>query len=1212
MLNRIDRLARAAAALALFLCASLAQAQGVFPAPEAFPNLRLEVAGSVNAIVRYSDGGTDYYLIGGRFDLVGGQPRSNLARLLVDGSPDPTWTAGTNGPVHALAVSGGQLFVGGEFGLAAGQPRNRLAKFDLATAQLDAGWNPDANNTVFALQTDGVSVWAGGLFTSIGGSARALAARIDATSGGVVLAFNAGVGGNAVYALLLDGSDLYIGGQGRLKGNQRGLIKVGAATGAAIAWNPAIGPQGGSRVRGLAADGSSVYAVGRIRRADNTARGNGARFLKSSAALQAWNPSADAEVLSVALDAGTSSAFIAGDFLNVGGSQRLRLARTDATSGAVNPGWVANADRQAVSLLVDGLQVLAGGSFAEISGTGAQGGITRLATANASIDAGFVGDAAGVGSVRAYALDAAGGVILGGSFDAARQAGSLTPLPRRNLLRLVPAGGSDPQYALDTVWSASTLGEVLSLDVAGADLYVGGNFTQVNGVARNRLARLVAATAALDAGWQPGANGAVRHVLAEGGSVYVAGDFTTLNATARAGLGRLDAAGATDAAWNPNPDNSVEALLVADGGVYVGGAFTSIGGAAKAGVARVNAVDGSADAAFTADLDVDGVAFALHRSASGLYIGGQFSSVNGSPRLGVARFNADSLDAGFAPGVGAGSVHALAVDETESFVYFGGQFATAGGDAHPNLARAAVVTGTVDPAWRPGTDGVVQQMSVPQAGQVLFAGAFSRVTNEERNAIALLGEVGSDITEVVDIAFAPSSPNAAIGQPYTVSFAVRNVTNGSTPSGSAAVTSVGGTPTETNVCSQLSLAVDPMNASRLLGSFSCTSALAGPHLVTVAFTGDAAYLDSSASASYEVARAATTLAVSLDPASVVFGQAFEATISFSPLGVGAVDATGTIALSGCSPSSVDIADLVGGQATCSATAGPAGVLQTISASYAGDGNFAASTGSASTTPAKANSAFSSFTAAPLAIETGDSVDFSWAVAAVAPGSGTPTGSVLVSVNGTPVVPFCTGTVGGGTCSITFASHGTFVLRADYGGDANFNGATAANTQTVVVTPTQADLQVLKVVSRSLVDRSVPVEFVEFTIVVGNAGPRDVVGARVVDTLAGPLASNATWNCVANGGGAACQTPSGSGNIDVLVDLPSGTTATLTLLAQVVGAAQSGVPNTASIAAPAGVTDPNLANNLSTAWYQACFRNVGGSLTPHFCLFTDGFEPEPTP
>ncbi len=1210
MFNRINRVVGAVLSLALFLVASQAQAQGVFPAPEAFPNLRLEVAGSVNAIVRYSDGGTDYYLIGGRFDLVGGEPRSNLARLLADGSPDPAWTAGTNATVHALAVAGGQLFVGGEFGLAGGQPRNRLAKFDLATAQLDAGWNPDANNTVFALQTDGSSVWAGGLFNVVGGTSRALVARIDAASGGVVQAFNAGVGGNAVYALLLDGTDLYVGGQGRMKGNQRALIKVAAESGAAIVWNPGIGPQGGSRVRALAADGSTVYATGRIRRADNTARGNGARFLKSNAALQAWNPAADAEVLAVALDAATASAFIAGDFLNAGGSARLRLARTDATSGAVNAGWVANADRQAVSLLADGGFLLAGGSFAEISGTGAQGGVSRLATGDAAIDGSFVGDAAGVGTVRAYALDADGGVILGGSFDVARQEGSVTPFPRRNLLRLLPVGGLDPQYALDPAWSASTLGEVLTVAVAGADLYVGGNFTQVNGVARNRLARLVAATAVLDPAWLPGANGGVRHLLPDAGSVYVAGDFTLLNATARAGLGRLDAGGATDAGWNPNPDNSVEALLAADGGIYVAGGFTSIGGAAKAGVARVNATDGAADGGFSADLDVDGVGFALHRSTSGLYIGGQFSSVNGSARLGLARFVADTLDAGWSPGVGAGSVHALAVDETESFVYIGGQFATAGGESHLNLARATVMDGTVDPAWRPGTDGLVQQMSVPQAGQVLFAGAFSSVTNEERNAIALLGEVGSDITEVVDISFAPLAPNAAIGEQYTVSFAVHNVSNGSTPSGSVAVTSVGGTPEETNTCSQLSLAVDPMDASRLLGSFGCTSALAGAHLVTIEFTGDAAYLDSSASASYDVARAPTSIGISFDPASVVFGQTFQATISFSPLAVGDVDATGTIAVPGCTPSSFAIGDLVGGQATCDALAGSAGVLQTITASYGGDANFAPSSGNASTTPAKADSAFSAFSGSPLAIETGDSVDFSWAVAAVAPGSGTPAGDVLVSVGGTPVAPTCSGTVAAGTCTITFATHGTFVLRADYAGNADFNASTASNTVTVVVTPTQADLQVVKLVSRSLVDRTVPIEFVEFTIVVGNAGPADVVGARVVDTLDTTLASNASWNCVGDGGGAACQAPSGTGNIDVLVDLPSGTTATLVLLAQVVGAPQSGVPNTVSVAAPSGVTDPDLANNLSTAWYQACFRNVGGSLSPHFCLFTDGFEPEP--
>src|SRR5687768_13008965 len=68
-------------ALALATAAGLATtapsvtAQGVFPPPEQFPDLRLEVAGTVNAIARYDDGVATYYLIGGDFSLVNGAPR---------------------------------------------------------------------------------------------------------------------------------------------------------------------------------------------------------------------------------------------------------------------------------------------------------------------------------------------------------------------------------------------------------------------------------------------------------------------------------------------------------------------------------------------------------------------------------------------------------------------------------------------------------------------------------------------------------------------------------------------------------------------------------------------------------------------------------------------------------------------------------------------------------------------------------------------------------------------------------------------------------------------------------------------------------------------------------------------------------------------------------------------------------------------------------
>ncbi|MFN8486061.1 MAG: SdrD B-like domain-containing protein [Caldilineaceae bacterium] len=103
--------------------------------------------------------------------------------------------------------------------------------------------------------------------------------------------------------------------------------------------------------------------------------------------------------------------------------------------------------------------------------------------------------------------------------------------------------------------------------------------------------------------------------------------------------------------------------------------------------------------------------------------------------------------------------------------------------------------------------------------------------------------------------------------------------------------------------------------------------------------------------------------------------------------------------------------------------------------------------------------------------------------------------------------------------------------------------------------------------------------VQYTIVVGNAGPDGVAQAVVVDNVPAAL-TNVTWTCTAPGG-SLCNTANGSGNINATVNLPAGGSATFVLNGTVAADATGNLVNTATIAAPAGTTDPNGANNSAT-------------------------------
>ena len=101
----------------------------------------------------------------------------------------------------------------------------------------------------------------------------------------------------------------------------------------------------------------------------------------------------------------------------------------------------------------------------------------------------------------------------------------------------------------------------------------------------------------------------------------------------------------------------------------------------------------------------------------------------------------------------------------------------------------------------------------------------------------------------------------------------------------------------------------------------------------------------------------------------------------------------------------------------------------------------------------------------------------------------------------------------------------------------------------------------------------------------------MVGATVTDVMPAAIATD-TFTAVGSGG-ASGFTASSSGNISDLVDLPAGATVTYTVVANVASNATGTLANTATVAAPTGVTDSVPGNNSSTDT---------DTLTPQVTLF----------
>jgi len=164
--------------------------------------------------------GNDLY-VGGRFTQTGDGTMTNLGRIARYDTSAGTWhvlsNQGLSDEVIALAVVGSDLYVGGTFtqtvdGSVVGM--GNVARYNITTSTWHALPNEGLSGSVFAMAVVGSDLYVGGTFTQSGdGSLTNLnyIARYDTTNPGWHALPNDGLNGS-VWTLAADGSDLYVGG----------------------------------------------------------------------------------------------------------------------------------------------------------------------------------------------------------------------------------------------------------------------------------------------------------------------------------------------------------------------------------------------------------------------------------------------------------------------------------------------------------------------------------------------------------------------------------------------------------------------------------------------------------------------------------------------------------------------------------------------------------------------------------------------------------------------------------------------------------------------------------------------------------------------------------------------------------------------------------------------------------------------------------------
>ncbi len=615
--------------------------------------------------------------------------------------PKRQWVV--DGGVQAVVVVCGTMYVGGSF-ISIGPPTGAAALVDARTGTRRPF--PIVDGEVSAAIEDGRGGWfIGGQFRNVAGKpCHALAHVASGAVDWCPLRYG------IASVLARDGRNLYVA-EDNINAPAR-LLSFDIRTRRRRAWAPSLGTRRPapcndeeefcgpiSSVSALVARRGIVYIGGFFSSVSHSplhdlvaVDGTTGRPLPFDAALSTNNGRSGGYVTALALAGNVL--YVGGEFGRIGEATRANIAAVDARSGAATP-WAPRVarssatERPVAAIAVTGNRVAIGGSFRRVNG------------------------------VRRHGF-------------AVLTASSARLLPTQAQRRNLP---------------------VVALAANDADIYLSGDGLD-KGFEVSDAAAVDARTERATS-WNPSANGPVRAIVPSGRLVLLGGAFSSVNTVARDGLAGIDSRGRV-LPWHPklmdaNPKggahpDEVKTLLVSGNTLYAGGAFVQISGKQRFGLAAFSLPTLRLlpwHPAINHDVIFEGVVALAGGEGDGpIYVAGDFTSINGVKRKGVAAVDPASgrLLAWNPPPEDVGVLYTLAVaDDT---VFMGG---------NPSLGTTVLAAvddekgkktkWTVD--WN-GTNGVsevrelvVTDHSVYAAGAYLPDDAVARFDRDDGQPLPL-------------------------------------------------------------------------------------------------------------------------------------------------------------------------------------------------------------------------------------------------------------------------------------------------------------------------------------------------------------------------------------------------------------------------------------------------------------------------------------------
>ncbi len=423
------------------------------------------------------------------------------------------------------------------------------------------------------------------------------------------------------------------------------------------------------------------------------------------------------------------------------GGPNFNIVKLTSSGNLIN-GWCqCNISGQVFSLFVQNDdKLLVGGRFFLGSATGSRSDLVRI-NPNGTIDTSFFFSGVVINNyILSISPQSDGKILIAGNFQTQRQ----------NVARLNSNGSLDNSFNANT---NAPLWNVISLPDAKA--FIGGEFTSINGNARNYLAQLNA-----DGSYEvmgAGANGSVWMTSQQSdGKVLIAGNFTSYNGISRNRIARLNPDGSLDSSFNPGlgANGVIYRLLIQpDGKILIAGGFSSFNGTASNSIARLN-IDGSLDLSFYGyAISLNSGIYSMALQSDGkILIGGDFRENYGSSPVNYMRLNPNgTVDPSFIKGAGLNSqVYSIGF-QPDGKILVGGNFSNYYGR---NRIIRLNDNGTIDNSFNTssGANDLIYNSILQSDGKILIGGFFTSYNGVSRNRIARLNADGS-----IDSSFDPES-----------------------------------------------------------------------------------------------------------------------------------------------------------------------------------------------------------------------------------------------------------------------------------------------------------------------------------------------------------------------------------------------------------------------------------------------------------------------